>query len=84
MITPTVNINGTSRDDLINSRLEAMDHLMDAIEALKCVTPNGRDYPGDPARCAADRTEHYQRIGALTAMRDAIYAEAIRIKGEQA
>lgn len=81
MITPTVNINGTSLDDLIKPRLEAMDHLMDAIESLKCVTPNGRDYPGDAARCAEDRAEHYQRIGALNAIRDAIYAEAIRIKG---
>jgi len=84
MITPQININGTSRDDLINPRRDAIDHLMDAVEALKQVTPNGRDYPGNPDGCAADRNEHYQRIGSLMAIREAIYAEAIRIVNNEA
>ena len=80
MIRPTININGTSKDDLIDPRIKAMGLLRDAIEALKQVTPNGRDYPGDDARCAADREEHYRRINAMNAIHDAIYEEAIRIK----
>ena len=42
MIRPTLNINGSSAFDLIDPRRAAMDHLMDAIEALKQVTPHGR------------------------------------------
>ena len=80
MITPRININGTSADDLINPRLQAMDHLMDAIEALSQVVPNGRDYPGSATACTADREEHYDRIKAIKAIREAIYAEAIAIK----
>jgi len=84
MITPQININGTSRDDLINPRRDAIDHLMDAVEALKQVTPNGRDYPGNPDGCVADRVKHYQRIGSLMAIREAIHAEAIRIVNNEA
>ena len=80
MITPRININGTSANDLINPRLQAMDHLMDAIEALSQAVPNGRDYPGNATACTADREEHYDRIKAIKAIREAIYAEAIAIK----
>lgn len=79
MITPQININGTSRDDLINPRRDAIDHLMDAVEALKQVTPNGRDYPGNPDGCVADRVKHYQRIMVLMEIREHLYAESFRI-----
>lgn len=82
MITPQININGSSADDLINPRLQAMDHLMDAIEALSQAVPNGRDYPGNTTACLADREEHYDRIRAIKAIREAIYAEAIAIKSQ--
>lgn len=82
MITPQININGSSADDLINPRLQAMDHLMDAIEALSQAVPNGRDYPGNTTACLADREEHYDRIKAIKAIREAIYAEAIAIKSQ--
>ena len=84
MITPQLNINGSSADDLINPRLQAMDHLMDAIEALSQTVPNGRDYLGNTTACLADREEHYDRIKAIKAIREAIYAEAIAIKEQQA
>lgn len=82
MITPQININGSSADDLINPRLQAMDHLMDAIEALSQAVPNGRDYPGNTTACLADREEHYDRIRAIKAIREAVYAEAIAIKSQ--
>ena len=82
MITPTININGSSKDDLINARLAALDHINDVIEALKQVTPNGRDYPGDTERCMADRQIHYDRISALRVLYNHLYEEAIAIKGQ--
>ena len=82
MISPIVNINGTSKDDLINPRLAALDHINDVIEELKSVTPNGRDYPGDTERCMADRQIHYDRINTLRTLYNHLYEEAIAIKGQ--
>jgi hypothetical protein len=68
MITPQLNINGSSAADLIDPRLKAMANLDLAIEALSQAVPNGRDYPGN---------------AALSAIREEIYAEAIAIKQQQ-
>jgi len=80
MISPTLNINGTSADDLIQPRLDAYDLLSAAMVALQQVTPNGRDYPGDNDQCVADRRAHYDRLAAITAIAAEIMAEAISIK----
>ena len=80
MITPTLNINGSSADDLIQPRRDAYDALQAAIKALQQVTPNGRDYPGDNDRCLADRQAHYGRLSALQAIATEIVAEAVGIK----
>ena len=80
MITPQLNLNGSSADDLIEPRLQAMDHLMDAIEALSQAVPNGRDYPGNAVACTADREEHYDRIKAIRALQDILIQEALAIK----
>jgi hypothetical protein len=80
MIRPTLNINGSSADDLIQPRIAAYDALQAAIKALQQVTPNGRDYPGDNDRCVADRQAHYDRLAALQAIATEIVAEAVLIK----
>jgi hypothetical protein len=80
MITPQININGSSEGDLIDPRIKAMGHLMDAIEALKQVVPNGRDYPSNNTACIADREEHYDRLAKLRALREEIMSEALYIK----
>jgi hypothetical protein len=83
MIRPTLNINGTDAFDLIDARRNAMDALNEAIEALKQVTPNGRDYPGDTMACVADRTIHFDRLAALHTLREELLDEALYI-GNQA
>lgn len=80
MISPIININGGSADDLIKPRLMAMDLINDVIEELKRVTPNGRDYPGAYDRCLEDRAEHYDRLRRLQSIREEIFAEALAIK----
>ena len=80
MITPTLNINGSSADDLIQPRIAAIAALQAAIKALQQVTPNGRDYPGDNDQCVADRRAHYNRLAALQAIATEIVAEAVLIK----
>jgi hypothetical protein len=83
MIRPTLNINGTDAFDLINPRRDAMDHLMDAIEALKQVTPNGRDYICDRERLIADRNTHFDRIAALHTLRNELLDEALHIQQQE-
>jgi hypothetical protein len=80
MITPTLNINGSSLTDLTHPRIAAYDALQAAIKALQQVTPNGRDYPGDNDRCVADRDEHYARLEKINALRAEIMREAVYIK----
>ena len=78
-ISPTLNINGTSAADLIDPRRAAFDALTNVIIILRQVTPNGRDYPGDADRCAADRSAHFDRLLTLNTLKEQIYAEAVAI-----
>lgn len=80
MIRPTINPNGSSEDDLIAPRLDAALYLKSAIVALKQVTPNGRDYPGDADSCSSDRAEHFDRLVILRTMLEQIANEALYIK----
>jgi hypothetical protein len=83
MIRPTLSINGSSASDLIDPRRDAMGHLMDAIEALKLVTPNGRDYICDRDRLTADRNTHFDRLAALHTLREELLDEALHIQQQE-
>jgi hypothetical protein len=83
MIRPTLNPNGSSAFDLIQPRRDAMDHLMDAIEALKQAAPSGRDYLGDIERLVADRNTHFDRLAALHTLREELLDEAVYIKQQE-
>ena len=80
MIRPTLSINGSSASDLIDPRRDAMDALMDAIEALKQVTPNGRDYICDRERFIADRNTHFDRLAVLHTLRNELLEEALHVQ----
>jgi hypothetical protein len=79
MITPILNINGSSPKDLIEPRMEARRAIQTAIEALLQATPNGRDYPGDNMACVADRITHYDRIEALSQIGHELMRESVAI-----
>lgn len=83
MINPTININGTSADDLIQPRMDAYDALRDVIKTLGKVAPHGRDYPGDADRYTADWQAHYDRLNALHLIATEIMAEAVAIKNQR-
>lgn len=84
MIRPVINNNCTDAFELIDARRTAMDCLIDAIEALKQVTPNGRDYPSEYDRCVADRNTHFDRLAALHTLREELFDEALYIQKEAA
>ena len=81
MITPTLNINGSSADDLIQPRRDAYAALQAAIKALQQAAPNGRDYAHND-QCVADRAAHYARLKTLDAIAAELVAEAVNIKGQ--
>ena len=83
MIRPIFNINGSSAFDLIDQRRNAMDALLEAIDALKQCTPNGRDYPGHYDRCIADRETHFDRLSSLHALREELLDEALHIQQQE-
>lgn len=81
-LSPIVNHNGTSRRDLVHQRLIASSAIDGAIEALKGMTPHGRDYPNGADALNVDRDIHWTRIGALAALREALIAEGLAIMGD--
>jgi hypothetical protein len=83
MITPKLNINGSSLHDLTNPRQRAHGILAEAIEVLQQATPNGRDYPDDPARCLTDRELHYARITSLRHLQAELLNEALDIRYQE-
>jgi hypothetical protein len=83
MITPKLNINGSSADDLIGPRLKAVDHMLNAVLALMDAAPHSRDYPSDYTTFIVDREAHYDRITIIRRLREDLYAEAIAIKQQE-
>lgn len=83
MIRPTLNINGSSAFDLIDPRRNAMALIDEVIDALKQVTPNGRDYIGDNDRLTADRVTHFDRLAALHTLREELLDEALYIHKQE-
>jgi hypothetical protein len=83
MIRPTLNPNGSSAFDLIDPRRNAMGLINELIDALKQVTPNGRDYPADTLACVADREIHFDRLAALHTLREELLDEALHIQRQE-
>jgi hypothetical protein len=81
MHTPTIHLNGTSRKTLLEQARTAATALDAAIEAMRGMSPNGRDfYPqGDDAIRDAI-AEHAQRLRVLQQMRDEVgdYSKRVR------
>ena len=44
-VTPTVNINGTVAQVLIDQQCAVAKALSDALDAMRKAAPNGRDFP---------------------------------------
>lgn len=69
--TPTVHLNGTSREELLMQLKNAYYALGKTIEAVYRAAPHGRDYypQGDDAINEAIK-EHKSRLERLSSVRD--------------
>jgi hypothetical protein len=80
MITPTIHLNGTSRDELVRQYTAALDAIFAAIEAVNAMAPNGRDYypQGDDAYSTA-RREHIARMAKLSDLYEEVSELAVHV-----
>lgn len=69
MFKPTIHLNGTSRQDLLDDLTTAVTAMYRAIECVQDTAPNARDYypQGGTAWRGAD-TEHRGRVERLRAV----------------
>lgn len=66
MMVPTIHLNGTRKDDLIEALHNAILAVNTAIERVAETAPNGRDYyPQGPAAITAAQNEHVARLRRL-------------------
>lgn len=67
MMTPTIHLNGTSREELQAQLANALDAGETFRAALQAAAPNGRDYypQGNGAICRA-QCEHFARLERIT------------------
>lgn len=78
--TPTVHLNGTSREELQNQLQEAIWATENAIRKLANAAPNGRDYyPQGQNAWGRANDEHVARLGKLQSVVDDLEQIALAI-----
>lgn len=81
MTLPTIHLNGTSKESLIEALCVASSALDDAYEAIKKTAPNGRDYyPQGPAALATAEKEHSDRLRAVDAVKKQLDEMILKIE----
>lgn len=92
IITPTVNLNGTSADELLRQNIAAVKAIRDAFRALQTAAPHGRDYQTVPEeRFRLARHQHNARMEKLddilqeleTIITEIQASESFRLPSEQ-
>lgn len=82
MMVPTVHLNGTSRDELLNQIRDAHQAVGAAMDALRKATPHGRDYyPQGPDAILSAQAEHEDRMQKLAAVRAQLEIIGCRLIG---
>jgi len=80
IMKPIVNINGTSREELIEQRIDARRAVTALMETLQHMAPNGRDYIGNQEAFDRDRAIYRERFAALDALYNTLLDEALNIQ----
>ena len=84
MVLPTVHLNGTSRDDLVEQRLAIVDALRLVANAIADGWPDARDYyPQGQDAILAARELWRGRLDTLDFMRQEIEDEARAILDQE-
>jgi hypothetical protein len=76
MTKPTIHMNGTSAESLLEGYRNAMEGISNAQQAMRSAWPNGRDYyPQGPDAINVAIREHAVRLQKL----DEIHAELLEL-----
>ena len=72
---PTIHLNGTGRDSLVEGWETAWSACEAAMEALKQTAPNGRDfYPQGPEALDKAVNEHRDRLRRIQSVQEELQA----------
>lgn len=83
LILPVVNMNGTSREELIEQRRHQLDWLRAALGAFRNAVPHARDWQTDPQRGYTKAREiHARRVTLLNKIKNEIEEEAFLLSKE--
>ena len=81
---PTVHLNGTSRDSLVQQRLDIVQALFEVEKVIGQAWPHGRDYyPQGPDALSAAQQVWKERVTIVADLRDEINEEALRIFSQE-
>lgn len=80
---PTININGTNADHLIEALISAAEAIRKAQRAIDNAGPAQRDYPNRAADFAAARRANMKRIITLAAVEEEIEQLASGVEDQQ-
>ena len=83
LLTPTIHLNGTSRDDLLNQHIDILDACRGLLTALRAGTPNARDYYPQSETAATEARDAYNvRYALVSCIFDEFEHVAIEITRE--
>jgi len=80
LVLPQVNLNGTSREELVSQQLRVMEALHSTYLSMNDAAPNGRDYQLRPAEFAPAREAWDARMLVVHNMLKEIEAHALAIQ----
>src|SRR5262245_6298895 len=81
---PTVHLNGTAKESLLEALVNAMEKVREAEDAVRQTHPHGRDYyvqEGDPTQKAI--SQYVRRMAALANVYDELTAIAIAVQAQE-
>lgn len=83
-LNPIPNLNGSSREALVEQRMVARDAILHAMQALGEMRPHGRDYLGNNEAYRRDLAIHNERIRALDGIVNDLFDEALDLHNGEA
>lgn len=84
LIAPTINLNGSNADRLIEDYINVMDAIRHAQELLAGIAPHGRDYQTAPVQeYPMAREQHHRRMTFLDAIRSDLELIALAVQEQK-
>jgi len=80
LIAPTVHMNGTSKEELVQQRIEVVEAARLLYQAMQKAMPNGRDYyPQGDGVGAKAQAAWVERMAMIEQLSDELLTEAMKI-----